>query len=435
VIDRRELLLGAAGLASGLGLWRSAWALGRTPLKGAIELALPFSLRSLDQHDPTDPMAAMFGGALFDTMVTQEKRGFFPALAEELPKRDAGATMLRLRPGLRTAKGKALDAKDVIASLKRARARGAGPLLDPLGDPTTNPKDPRVVYFPKAPSSMAVLLALVSPLTAIVPRDFNPREPDGTGPFGASFAGGAHTLTRNESAAMGASFLESLTVRESPGLRESLRGFEVGRGDLSWLGTGLFGGRANVEAFDLGAVAHVALVAPAGGGLGRAGALQRLLDDVPRQALGHLGLGALPAGSSNAGYDGAPIDLWVESSPYLVEVAQAIAEALSQKDHEITVRKTSREDVAQKRGRDGLTLGVIRSIGSAAAGLGWLEEPSRAAALLKTGKTSPREAARGLRAAVLGELRFAGGKTGDLKVVAADGGGWDLGRSFMKKKP
>ncbi|MBL8741032.1 MAG: hypothetical protein JNK04_08065 [Myxococcales bacterium] len=376
----------------------------------------------------------MFGGAVFDTMVTQDKRGFFPALAEELPRRDAGATMLRLRPGLRTARGKPLDAKDVIASLRRARARGAGPLLDPLGDPTTNPKDPRVVYFPKAPSSMAVLLALVSPLTAIVPRDFDPRQPDGTGPFGVTLAGGTLTLSRNENAAMGASFLDALTVREAPGLRESLRDFEVGRGDLCWLGTGLFGGRTNVESFDFGGVAQVAMVAASGGTLGKAGALQRLLDDVPRQALAHLGLGGLAAGSGSVTYDGPPIDLWVEPSPYLVEIAQAVAEALSQKDHEITVRKTSRDDVAQKRGRDGLTLCVVRSISSPAAGLAWLEEPSRAAALLKGGKASPRDAGRGLRAAVLGELRVAGGKPGDLKLVGADGGGWDLARSSLKRK-
>ncbi len=434
MIDRRSLLLGAAGLAGAIAAARTAQGLGRTPLKGSLELALPFSLRALDPHDPTDPIAAMFGGAVFDTLVTQDKRGFFPALAEELPKRDAGATMLRLRPGLRSAKGKPLDARDVIASLKRARARGAGPLLEPLGDPTTSPKDPRVVYFPKAPSSMAVLVALTSPLTAIVPRDFNPREPDGTGPFGAALAGGTLTLTRNENAAMGAAFLESLTLRESAGLRESLRGFEVGRGDLCWLGTGLFGGRANVESFDLGAVAHVALVAPSSGRLGKPGALQRLVDDVPRQALGHLGMGALPPGSSSAGFDGSPTDLWVESSPYLVEVAQAIAEALSQKDHEITVRKTSREDVAQKRGRDGLTLGVIRGIGSAAAGLAWLEEPSRAAQVLKAAKTAAREATKSLRVAVVGELRVAGGKAGDLRLIGADGGGWDLARSFVKKK-
>ena len=222
---------------------------------------------------------------------------------------------------------------------------------------------------------------------------------------------------------MGASFLDALTVREAPGLRESLRDFEVGRGDLCWLGTGLFGGRTNVESFDFGGVVQVAMVAASGGTLGKVGALQRLLDDVPRQALAHLGLGGLAAGSGSVTYDGPPIDLWVEPSPYLVEIAQAVAEALSQKDNEITVRKTSRDDVAQKRGRDGLTLCVVRSISSSAAGLAWLEEPSRAAALLKGGKASPREAERGLRTTVLGELRVADRKPEDLKLVGTDKGG------------
>jgi len=437
VITRRGALGFAAALGAGVAFDHAALGLGRTPLKGSLEMALPFALRSLDPHDPTDPVAALFGGAVFDTLVTQDKRGFFPVLAEALPEREAGATMLRLRPGLRTAKGKWLDAKDVIASLKRARARGAGPLLDPIGDPTPHPKDTRAVFFPKAPSSMAVLTALVSPLCAIVPRDFNPREPDGTGAFSASLAAGVLTLARNESAAMGPSFLDSLIVREAPSLRESLRGFEVGRGDVCWLGTGLFGGRANVESFDLGAVAHVALVASASAGpLARPGALQKLVAELPRQALSHLGLGSLAAGSSNASYDGAPIELWVEPSPYLQEIAEAIADVLSQKDHEVTIKNGSRDEVAQKRTQGGgLSLSLIRPIANAAGGLAWLEEPSRAAALLKAGKgASPREATKGLRVAVVGELRVAGGKTGDLKLLASERGGWDLAKSFMKKR-
>lgn len=438
MISRRALLaaLGAGAASSALGEPESR-ALGRTPLAGKLSLSIPFAVRALDPHDLTDPLAALFGHALFDSLYLHDKRGITAALAEGLPEREGAAVAVRLRAGLRTANGRSLDARDVLASLKRARGRGVSALLDPLGAPTASSKDPLVVLFPKASPSSA-LLALSSPVTAIVPRDFDPRAPDGTGAFAATLKDKQLTLTRNVSAAMGPAFLESLTVREAADLRDSLRDFEVGRADLGWLGTGLLSGRPEAEKFDLGAVASYVLVSGSSGPLAKPGELQKVVDSIPRAALGHLGLGPLPAGSAAAGYVGPPVDLWVEPSAHALEIADAIATALSSPDHEISVKQGARADIAarHKRGDSMLSLQAVRAFGSSAlpanAHLALIEDPARTT--LAASGASPRDATASLRVAVVGELRVAGGKTPDLVLSAHAKGGWDLCSSRLKKK-
>jgi len=437
---RRRALLGA-GVAAGLAAWAGpAHALGRTPLAGTFTMSLPWSLRSIDPHDFTDPLAALFAAAIFDTLVTHDKRGFLPGLAAVLPQREAGGTIVRLRPGLRTAAGKALDARDVVASLNRARAHGAGPVLEGLTAPIPSPKDPLAVMFVNANPS-AVIRALSSPLCAIVARSFDPQQPDGTGAFAATLGAGKLVLNRNLHAAMGPSFLDALAVKESSDMRDMFRDFEVGRDHIGWLGTGLFQGRSDAEKFDLGSVGTFVLAASAkAGALAKPGALQKLVDDLPRAALGHLGLGALPAGSTSVSYDGPPIDLWVEASAHPIEIGEAIAGVLSRRDHQVVVRKGSRDEIAarRKRGEAMLSLHVLRPLGSAAAGvplgagLAHLDDPSRSGAA-PTG-ASLREMARGLRVAVLGDLRVAGGKTTSFVLKPSERGGWDLGSSAVKRK-
>lgn len=438
MIGRRDL--GKLAAAGACLLWaRRGHALGRTLLAGKFQFSLPISLRSMDPHDIGDPVAALFGAGVFDSLLLHDKRGFTPALAESLPERQGTAVAVKLRAGLRTASGKGIDARDVVASLKRARARGAAAILDAIGPASVSLKDPHTILFTKGSPATAIV-ALASPLCAIVPRDFDPKKPDGTGAFGATLTSGQLTLFRNVNAAMGPSFLEQIVVREAADLRDSLRDFEVGREDIGWLGTGLFQGRPDAERFDLGSVATFVLVASSGAGaLAKPGALQALVDSVPRAAMGHLGLGALPAGSSSATYDGPPIDLWVEGSVHMVEIAEAIAGVLSGPDHEITVRRGTRDEIAarQKRGDAMLSLHVARPLGTAtaspAASLQMLEDPTRTSVAAKS--AAPREAARAMRVAVVGELRVAGGKSGDFVFVPHVKGGWDLAASSVKKKP
>lgn len=432
--SRRRAL--ATGLAGALALIApSAFGLGRTPLAGKLSFGLPWLLRAIDPHDPQDPLGALFGSALFDTLYQSRKGGAVPALAAGLPTREAGATTVRLRPGLRTAHGKGLDARDVIASLKRARTRGAP--LDAAIEPSPHPKDGLALFFPKATTAQ-VLAGLSSPLTAIVPRDFDPAKPDGTGAFRATLEGKRLTLDRNESAALGPSFLETVRVRELPDLRASLREFEVGNDDLGWLGTGLFSSRTGGERFDLGAVGLLVIAATGkAGDLAKPGAMQRLADDLPGPAISHLGLGARPSGGgAGFSYDGPPIELACEGSPHLVETAQAIADAIGSKDHEVTVKISGRGEIAARRARGDalLSLHVLRDGGALARVLAGLDDPATLRSPPAKLPASPREAAKSLRVGVLGELRVFGGKLHDLALASAERGGWDLGASFMRKK-
>lgn len=444
-VRRRQLLAGGfASLAAGLAP-RSATALSRTPTGGALRFSIPWSLASLDPHDAFDPVAAIFGPAVFDTLFVPDPRvGVRASLADGLPTKEAGVTTLKLRHGVRTSRGAILDAGDVLASLKRAKARGAAPLLEPLGDMQRVSADPYALTFPKATLS-AVIRATTSPLTAIVSRAFDPKSPDGTGAFAPSLRGGHLELSRNVLSASGAAFLDRIVVSPAADLRESLRDFEAERDDIGWLGSGVFGSRKGAVKFDLGAVAFVALAGPRDGARGKPGALQRLVDGVPRGKLAHLGLGALPPGSDGTAWDGGDVDLWVESgAPHLFAVAEALRDALSRTDNAITLKRASREEVLarRRRGDAGLSLHVVRPIlpGSFGAmlGLAELEEPTRAKELAKLGGKiaegrSARDVASELRVAVVGEIRVAGGVVPGFHLAPLTGGGWDLGATHVEK--
>jgi peptide/nickel transport system substrate-binding protein len=435
MITRRRMLeaAGSGSLAAlvGTGSPPAASAAGRTPVGGSVSFRVPWALASLDPHDVLDPIAALFASALFDTIFTPTTRQ--PALAEDLPKREGTRVALTLRGGLTTAAGKPLGVLEVRASLKRAASRGAAHLVEPLGPIELDAKEPRKLFFPKA-SVQAVIDALAQPLLAIVPAGFDPRAPDGSGPFAGAFADGVLTLTRNVRASGGASFLERVRVSSASDLRESLREFEVARDDLGWLGQGLGTARSGSERFDLGAVGAFVLAASGETPLAKPGALQRLVDRIPKAALFHLSLGALPDGGGDSANPGPPLPLFVEKSAHATEVAEAVASAISAPDHEVTVKPTTRADLLarRKRGDSMLALFAGRLSTNPADLLATLHDPEPRGR--KAGATSARDAAATLSTALLGDLRVVGGKLPSLALAAAPAArGWDLGASSMRK--
>ncbi len=438
-LSRRALLL-AAGAAA---LWPgSARGLGRTPLGGRLSFAVPWSLGSVDPHDLTDAGGALFGGALFDTLfVPDPKLGLRPALAESMPTQEPYGTAVRLRPGLRSAAGKGLDARDVIASIQRARALGGAAALHALGEVSGHPKEPLTVVMRGAALSSA--RALSSPVAAITPRGFDPARPDGTGPFAATRSSGTLTLRRNAHASTGASFLDEIVVEQAADLKQSLRDFEAGRHDLGWLGSGLFGSRSGSVKFDLGAVGLLVVAATRESGtIAKAGALQRLLDLLPKARLGHLNLGALPEGSDSVAWDDTPIDVYADAaSAHLVEVAKALSDVLSRPGHEVRVRRASASEILAKRrrGEPMLSCHALRPVAPGVAGeaisLATLDDPSRApdVAAKPPAGASAREVARSLRVGVLGELRLSGAIMPTWHLARARGSGWDLGASSRRR--
>lgn len=443
--SRRAWLAGTAGAIASIALGApEARALGRTPVGGKLAFRVPWSLASIDPHDLRDPAAALFAHAIFDPLFAVDATGApYPTLATTLPQREGAGTVVRLREGLRTARGTALDARDVIFSIDRARARGGAAPWTDLPKPAAHPGERLAVVFGAA-DPIKLAKALASPLFALVPRSFSATSPDGTGAFRADLKGGKLSLARSANAARGGSFLDAIEVESAADLKASLRQFEAERDDLGWLGMGLFGGRKGAVKFDCGALAWVVLVtgtdAGSGGGIGAA---QRLASALPAERLGHLGLGALPAATGSAAWTGPKTDLVVdEDATHLVEIATTLAPILSNPGHEVTAAPLPRAEVAKRRGKAALMLDVVRPLGPGPLGtllaLASAEGAARAAEIARRPPKSPATSARALSASlqvgVVGEVRASGGVVPDVtlaKNTVSDG--WDLGASFRRK--
>lgn len=446
-LSRRQWLSAALGFAAAMSLGseeKEALALGRTPLGGKVTMRVPWSLGSIDPHDLRDPAAALFAHAIFDSLYALDASSTpYAALASAMPAREGAGTVVRLRDGLRTARGVALDARDVIFAVERARSRGGAALWTDLPKPAPHPAERLAILFGSAdPYKLA--RALASPLFALVPRGFSASSPDGTGAFKADLKSGKITLARNMSAARGPAFLESIEIESAADLKASLRQFEAERDDVGWLGVGLFGSRKNAVRFDCGVLAWIVLVTGSdAGSAGAAGAAQKLVNALPSERLGHLGLGALPAATGTATWTGPKTDLVVdEASPHLVEIARTLAPILSSTGHEVTVATLPRADVAKRRGKSALVLDVVRPLGPGGTNtllaLASAEDPARAADLArhlpKSIPSSARAATASLSVGVLGEVRASGGVIPEVtlaKNTVMDG--WDLGASYRRK--
>ena len=182
------------------------------------------------------------------------------------------------------------------------------------------------------------------------------------------------------------------------------------------------------------------------GAFGQPGVAQRLADALPPERLAHLGLGALPKSSGDPGWGGPPTDLVVdESSPHLIEVAQAVAPILSRPGHEVGVALVPRAELARRRARGApLAIDLVRPIGPAPVhallALATADDPVRARDLARhpprlVGEVRPRALTASLRVGVIGEVRVAGGVVPDATLArAAVGEGWDLGASFRRPR-
>ena len=335
---RRRAFLAIMGCAA------SARALGRTPLTGTLRLHLPLYFGGLDPHSLDDPLSALFAPAIADALYALDSSGKpYPTLASALPERTPKGARLNLRPELLSARGKPLSAADVVFSFKRAQALGGAAVLGTFRAPSTDRKDPLSVMFPDADPS-ALAQALADPLTALLPRNFSAQAPDGTGAFKATFGPGTLTLTRNESAARAASFLDRIEVSRATDLADALRAFEAGAADVGWLGNGLYQPRAGALALDgpvfCWTVLRTGLEAKAWGAPGIA---QQLATALPGDALAHFGVRALPAAGTGVRWAFGPSSLLIpDDDPHALEFGRALEPLLSSPGNEVRVAPTSR---------------------------------------------------------------------------------------------
>jgi peptide/nickel transport system substrate-binding protein len=454
-LTRRGWLAGAAaGAAVGALLRpREALALGRIPQSGKLALALPWPVASIDPHDQFDPAAALFGSCLFDQLFSLEASGDpYPTLAADLPATVGTKTIVRMREGLVTAKGRKLDARDLLFSLERARRGGALAWWGDLPAPTPVPKEPLSLAF-ATPEGLRVARTLSSPFFALVPRGFDPRAPDGTGAMAAETSGSRLILRRNANAARGGSFLDEVTVEQAPDLLAVLRSFEGNLTDIGWLSAGLHGPRPGSAPFDLGSVGWIVLQTGAeAGAWGAPGIAQRLVDGLDPGRLQRFGLGPLPPASSPvAEWGGKPCELLVvEGSSYLEDLARALSSMLSRPSHEVTVKAVPAPELARRRaaGAFSLLLGIVRPLGIASTAAGPATLVSLAAAAdpasglevmrrpPKLTSFAPRLVTRTLKLGVLGDFRVTGAHAPGVHLARhPTGEGWDLGSSYRAPPP
>jgi len=364
LLTRRAMLGGSLGAAATLALQSEAQALGRVPIGGRVSMRVPWSTRRIDPHDLFDPLAAIFGAAFADTVFARDQRGnVYPTLADGMPFVEGDQTVVRLRPGLRSGRGKTMGGRDLAWSVMRARKRGAVGLLAPLTPWVRSDKDqPLIARFGQVdPGKLAMLLS--SPLLALLPVGFSATAPDGTGPFVASCSAGRLELVRNRNASRGPAFLERVIVRSARDLAASLRAFESGHDDLGWLGLGFHQNRPDARKFDYRDVGWVVLATgKSAGSFGAPGVAQQLANSVPVERL-HVGLRRRVGIGGATQWSGGPAALLYEGgASHLKEVAEAVAAKLSQPGHEITPTPVSRGLLRRARRTGGfvLALDVVR---------------------------------------------------------------------------
>ncbi len=412
-----------------LSLVASAHALGRTRFGGALRLRLPLYFGGLDPHVLDDPLSALFAPAIADPLYAFDASGQpYPALASSLPERTAMGTRVSLRPELSSARGKALSARDVVFSLRRAQALGGASVLGAFRGANLHAADPLSILVPDADPS-ALARALACPLTAIVPRGFSPSAPDGTGAFAATLGTGTLTLSRNERAARAAAYLDRIELSRAPDLADALRAFETGAADVGWLGNGLYRPRAGALALEGAAfgwiVLRTGLEAKAWGAPGIA---QQVAAAVPAEALSHFGVRALPA-SGGARWGGVPSALLVsDDAPHAFELARALEPLLSSPGHEVRATALPRAAwLDARRSRNfSLMLDFVRSASpdplQATQALLAAVDPALARHP-PHGQTSLVELTRALPLGVLGEIRVSGSRMPTFAGLEA----WQLG--------
>ena len=404
-------------------------------------MLVPFRLLRLDPHALDDPIAALFGTAVSDPLFSLDALGrAYPALAAALPEGTAKGVRIRLRPGLLSAQGKPIRAEDVIASLERARRRGASALLAAVPAPTRE-RDPLVVSFPRVdPNVLAT--ALASPITAIVPRGYSPQDPDGSGAFRARFERGALTLERNPNAARGPAFLQRIEVGTASDLADALRAFEGGSVDLGWLGSGLYRPRSGALAFRGTQYGWAILrLGKAAGAWGAPGVAQQLIDSIDPSRLRHLGLENLPRAStrpsSTAQWGGGLARISVaEDAPQLVLIARTLADALSRPNNLVSVSVEPTADLERRRGaRDfQMMVDIVRTLGPPGPmtqhALLAAQDPELAKKPPQLPSFDARSVTSTLTLGVIGELWVQGAHAPNQQNL----GGWNLGNVFRVRE-
>jgi peptide/nickel transport system substrate-binding protein len=161
------------------------------------------SADTLDGQNPANTADWARAYALYDGLMRLDNNGQLQMSLAQSVEPDATGTewTIKLQPNVVTHQGKPYTADDVLYSLKRIidnKYFSAGP-LGPIDFAATRVADPTTLIVKYSRPYSVLREALAMNYTIMVPRDFDPKNPDGTGPFKyQSFTpGDSSTFTRN----------------------------------------------------------------------------------------------------------------------------------------------------------------------------------------------------------------------------------------------
>src|SRR5580693_7299487 len=209
IVDRRELMTGAAAVGLGFGLdFRSAFA-QETPKKGGtLKLGMEggSASDSLDPRTYADSIPISYGWQMWNGLVEVDAKGdAVGELAESFEAKPGATTWIfNLRKGVTFTSGKTLDADDVIYSLNLHRGEtksGAKDLLSGISDLKKLAPNQVEITLKSGDAGLPYVFADYHVL--IVPNGFTDfSKPDGTGAFALeSFEPGVRVITKRKSGA------------------------------------------------------------------------------------------------------------------------------------------------------------------------------------------------------------------------------------------
>jgi peptide/nickel transport system substrate-binding protein len=204
VIDRRELMSGAAALGLGIGA-RGAFAAETPKQGGTLRLGMEggSASDSLDPRTYADSIPISYGWQLWNGLVEIDEKGDpSPELAESWEAKPGAAEWIfNIRKGIPFTSGKTLDADDVIWSLNLHRGdtkSGAKDLMAGITDIKKLTPNQIQITLKSGDAGLPSIFADYHIL--IVPNNYtNFSKPDGTGAFDLeTFEPGVRVLTKRK---------------------------------------------------------------------------------------------------------------------------------------------------------------------------------------------------------------------------------------------